>query len=72
LNYAFSLLALKDDDLLDTEEARLILGDLMAMTPQDHLGQTLKAYGEEALTRIEDRDKVRDYVEMFLDGETPQ
>jgi len=42
------------------------------MVPQDHLGQTLQAYGQEALSRIENRDDVRDYVGMFLDGETPE
>ena len=72
LNYAFSLLALGDDDLKDTEEARLILIDLASMRPEDHLGKTLQAYGREALTRIEDRDEVRDYVGMFLDGDTPE
>lgn len=72
LNYAFSLLALGDDDLKDTEEARLILIDLASMRPEDHLGKTLQAYGREALTRIEDRDEVRDYVGMFLDGDMPE
>jgi len=72
LNYAFSLLALKDDDLPDTQEARAILNEVIGMRPQGHLEKILQAYGREALTRIEDRDAVRDYVEMFLDGETPE
>jgi len=42
------------------------------MTPDDHLGKTLKAYGIEALNRIEDRDDVRDYVGRFLDGKVPE
>lgn len=72
LNYAFSLLALKDDDWEDTKEASSILEDLANMVPQDHLRQTLQTYGQEALSRIENRDDVRDYVGMFLDGETPE
>ena len=72
VNYAFSLLALKDNDFADTEEARLVLTELTNMSPSDHLGQTLKAYGEEALTRIEDREEVRDYVGLFLDGKMPK
>ena len=72
VNYAFLLLALKDNDFADTEEARLVLTELTNMSPSDHLGQTLKAYGEEALTRIEDREEVRDYVGLFLDGKMPK
>jgi len=72
VNYAFSLLALKEGDFSDTEEARLILTEISRMTPDDHLGKTLKAYGIEALNRIEDRDDVRDYVGRFLDGKVPE
>jgi len=72
VNYAFSLLALKDEDASDTEEARQILTELASMAPSDHLGKTLQAYGQEALSRIEDRDKARDYAEMFLDGNVPE
>ncbi len=72
VNYAFSLLALKGDDFSDTEEARLILTDLVNLSPSDHLGKTLQTYGQEALNRIEDRDEVRDYVGMFLDGKVPE
>jgi len=72
LNYAFSLLALKEGDLSDTEEARLILSELANMVPQDHLGQTLQAYGQEALIRIDSREQVRGYAGMFLDGKMPE
>jgi len=72
LNYAFSLLALEESDFADTQEARLILMELETMTPLDHLGETLKAYGLEALTRIEDRDDASDYAGMFLDGKMPK
>ncbi|MEP3654380.1 MAG: hypothetical protein ABJO36_05735 [Litorimonas sp.] len=71
VNYAFSLLALKDDDFPDVEEARQILTSVIATEPTDHLGRVLKIYADEALTLIDDRDAVRDYAGMFLDGEKP-
>jgi len=71
LNYAFSLLALDEKDFPDTEEARLILTELASMTPSDHLSKTLQAYGQSALSKIEDRDAVRKYVGKFLDGKVP-
>ena len=71
VNYAFSLLGLKEDDFLDIEEARQVLTTVIAMVPTDHLGRVSQSYAREALTQIEDRDVVRDYVCMFLDGEKP-
>ncbi len=70
-NYAFSLLALKEEDFPDTEEARRLLSDMAALTPQDHLSGVLQSYAKEALSRIEDRDAVRDYTDMFLEGKKP-
>lgn len=72
LNYAFSLLALKDDDLSSTDEARVILMDIAPLPSKNYLDSTLQAYAREALLRIDDRDKVRDYVGLFLDGKTPE
>lgn len=72
VNYAFSLLALEDEDFPDIEEARQILTAVMATEPTDHLGRVLKTYAADALTQIEDRDDVREYVGMFLDGEKPE
>ena len=71
VNYAFSLLALKEDDFPDIQEARQILTIVMVTEPTDHLGRVLQTYAGEALTQIEERDVVRDYVGMFLDGEKP-
>ena len=71
VNYAFSLLALKEDDFPDTEEARQVLTAVMTTQPTDHLGRVLQTYAGEALTQIDDRDVVRDYAGMFLDGEKP-
>lgn len=71
VNYAFALLALKDEDLNDVEEARQILLDITATDHEDYLGQVLKTYATDALLEIEDRDRVRDYVGLFLDGKVP-
>jgi len=71
VNYAFSLLALDDDDFSDTEEARVILTKVMETQPSNFLSGVLKIYAGEALTHIDDRDTVSDYVGMFLDGEVP-
>ena len=71
VNYAFSLLALKEDDFPNVEEARQILTSVIATEPTDHLGRVLKIYADEALTLIDDRDAVRDYAGIFLDGEKP-
>lgn len=71
-NYAFSLLALKDEDFPETEEARLILSEMDTLEPTNHLGAVLQSYAKEALARIEDRDDVRDYTDMFLEGKRPE
>lgn len=71
LTYAFSLLALKDKDFAYLEEARQILKGVTSAEPTDHLGRVLQSYAAEALTQIEDRDVVRDYAFMFLDGKKP-
>lgn len=71
VNYAFSLLALEEDDLDNVEEARQILTEVSAALPSDHLEGVLKTYAEDALTRIEDRKAVSDYAGMFLDGKKP-
>jgi len=71
-NYAFALIALDDDDMPDTTEARAVLERSIQMSSDDHLSDVLKGYGTEALSRLDDRDRARDYVGMFLDGETPE
>ena len=71
-NYAFSLLALNDEDFPSSEEARRILLKLITLQPQDHLEKVLQSYANEALLRIDNRDAVREYAEMFLDGKTPE
>lgn len=71
LTYAFSLLVLKDKDFAYLEEARQILTRVTATEPTDHLGRVLQSYAREALTQIEDRDGMRDYAALFLDGEVP-
>jgi len=65
-------LALKQSDFEDTEEAHLILTELASMTPSNHLEETLKSYGQEALTRISNRDVVQEYAGLFLDGKAPE
>lgn len=72
VNYAFSLLALKEDDFPDIEEARGILVAVIATDATDNLGRVLQAYAQEALTQIDAREAVRDYAGMFLDGEVPE
>lgn len=71
VNYAFSLLGLKEKDFPDIEEARQVLTTISAMEPSDHLGRVSQNYAREVLMHIDDRDVVYDYVCMFLDGEKP-
>ena len=72
VNYTFSLLALEDEDFSDIEAARQILVAVSTLKPADHLGQVLKDYAAEALGEIEDRERVRRYTEMFLEGKVPE
>lgn len=72
VNYAFSLLGLEDEDLPGTEEALQVLHEIGIIKPSTHLESVLQGYAYEALGRIEDRDVVREYVGMFLDGKTPE
>jgi hypothetical protein len=72
INYAFSLLALSDEDFPEIAEPHQILSQMVTLTPQDHLGEALQAYAKEALVRIDDREAVRTYADMFLEGETPR
>ena len=72
VNYAFSLLALKDEDYSDLQEIRNLLIAVSSMVPEDHMGRVLKAYASDALSKIDSRDLVRGYAEMFLDGKTPE
>ena len=72
INYAFSLLALKEEDFPETEEARRILALMVQLSPKDNLETTLQSYGAEALNRMDDRDAVSDYAGMFLDGKKPE
>lgn len=72
VSYAFALIALKDDDLDNTAEAQTILEDMVLLTPDDYLDETLKEYASEALVRLENRDAARDYVGLFLDGKIPE
>lgn len=71
VNYAFSLLALKEDDFPESGEAHQILNAVMEIEPTDNLGRVLQHYAGEALAQIDNRDLVRDYAGMFLDGEIP-
>lgn len=71
VSYAFALIALKDKDLADTEEAREILTDMIDLAPTDYLSEILLGYAREALARLDDRDAARDYVGLFLDGKVP-
>lgn len=71
-NYAFSLLALSDEDFPETEEARQILSEMVTLTPQGHLGGVLQNYAKDVLAKIDDREAVRDYTDMFLEGEAPR
>lgn len=72
VNYAFALIALKDDDLGNTDEARSILEEMVTLTPADYLGHTLQDYAREALLRLDDRDAARKYAGLFLDGKRPE
>lgn len=71
VNYAFSLLALEEEDFPDTQEAQQILMTVMAATPKDHLSRVLQTYAGEALTLIDNREPVSEYAGMFLDGKKP-
>jgi len=71
VNYAFSLMALKSDDFDYIEDVRQILSEVVEATPDDHIGRLLQSYAVEALANIEDQDKLRDYVCLFLDGKVP-
>ena len=72
VNYAFSLLALKEEDLSDLAEVRELLRVVSLITPKDHMGQVLKNYGAEASNKIDSRDLLRGYAEMFLSGQVPE
>lgn len=72
VNYAFSLIALQDDDAPDVREAKEILGHVIAAKPEDHLSRILQGYARESLTQIDDREAVKDYAGMFLDGKVPE
>jgi len=71
VNYAFSLLALDEEDVTDISEARKILSLAMNTEPTNHLEQIMKTYAEEAYAQIEDRKRVQRYTEMFLEGDRP-
>jgi len=71
VNYAFSLIALDEDDLPDVTMAYALLNRLIAAKPTDHLSQTVLGYGREALTIMEDRGAAQDYTGQFLDGKKP-
>ena len=71
VNYAFSLLALSDKVLPDSEEARRILSEIVVLQPKDYLEEVLQSYAKEALAKLDDRDEVRDYALLFLSGKTP-
>ncbi|GGX68519.1 hypothetical protein GCM10011309_17880 [Litorimonas cladophorae] len=71
VSYAFALIALKDKDLDNTEEARAILEHIIGLNPTDYLTAEILGYAREALLRLDDRDAARDYVGLFLDGEVP-
>ena len=72
VNYAFSLIVLDEEDFSDLSVARTHLEHLNAMQSEDYLGQTILAYGKEALSRLDDREKAQDYTAQFLDGERPE
>jgi len=72
INYAFSLLALKDQDFSHLDEARQILLEISTLHPTDQLGRTLKGYAQEALVRLGDRKRVKNYVRLFLEGQKPE
>lgn len=71
VNYAFSLLALDEEDVMDVSEAQKILSMAMKTEPTNHLEQVLATYAEEAFAQIDDRKRVQRYTEMFLEGEQP-
>lgn len=72
INYAFGLIALEDEDMPNITAAREILEELSTRQPTDHLSQIMVEYSREALTVIEDREAVRDYIRPFLDGKKPR
>ena len=70
-SYAFALLALDDEDLTDAGEAQRVLTRVASLQPADNLNRVVQGYAKDALARIGERDAVRDYAGMFLDGEAP-
>jgi len=72
VNYAFSLLALENEDWKEMAYVEQILHDVLSEEPSDYLSRILQSYARKALTQIENRDAVRDYAGMFLDGEVPE
>jgi len=71
VNYAFSLIALDEEDLPDATLAHDLLNRLTATQPTDYLSQTVLDYGREVLTIMEDRQAAQDYTGLFLDGKKP-
>jgi hypothetical protein len=71
VNYAFALLALADEDLEDSVEARQTLQRIASLTAEDHMSTVLKTYAAQALKNIEDRSAVRAYADLFLNGKVP-
>jgi len=72
VNYAFSLLALETEDFDDPEEVRQVLVAISNVEPEDHMSRVLMGYAAEALGAIENREAVRAYAEMFLEGKVPE
>jgi len=71
VNYAFSLMALKPEDFDYIQDVRQILSVVMEATPDNHIDRTLQSFAVTALANIEDHDRLRDYVCLFLDGKVP-
>ena len=72
INYAFALIVLDEEEFSDLSVARNHLEYLSRLEPKDYLGQTLFAFGKEALSRLDDREKAQDYTAQFLDGKRPE
>ena len=72
VNYAFSLLALEEEDFSDIEEVRQVLLAVSTLNPEDHLGRVLKDYALNELGEIEHCERVRAYAEWFLEGKVPE
>ncbi|WP_409433049.1 hypothetical protein ACJ3XI_00720 [Litorimonas sp. RW-G-Af-16] len=71
VNYAFALLALSDEDMADTQTAKIWLEQSVQLDPSDHMSQTLLGYARTVLDMIDNRDAARIYAAMFLDGKKP-